>query len=617
MLIAFACMTGLQAQNYPAGSPVAVNGKLKVSGTQLVNACGDPVQLRGMSTHGPQWFGNCISKSAVETLKNDWGITVFRWAMYVQETGYITNPSGYRTKIDEMADICEELGIYFLIDWHVLTPGDPNANKSESLEFWQYMSNKHGKKPHILYEICNEPNGVDWSKVKSYADDVVKLIRDNNDETVIIVGTPTWSQDVDEAAKNKINSTNIMYTLHFYAGSHKSELRAKAQTALDNNTPIFVTEFGTSSASGDGGYSPDETKTWISWLNERKISWICWSFSDHSEVSAALIPGSCNESKWNNTSTSGTLIKGLITESVIPFIACSNQNQGNDNNNNNNNEQNNNNNNNNNGQNQGNENNNNNNNQNNEQNNNNNNTQPEQPVTYPTLAQSINNRDVYRIVNKKSGKVMSISNNDEIKQATREENRNEQLVRLFENDGYYVMQMFESKNVLTNKYVNNDGTQISAETESEYDNPSQKWSIKKDGDWFKISNKSDWSGDKVISVDGGSKDEGANVVLWTSNSNDEQYWGFEYVMTPQDASLDNPLFDNIVLAPTMIEDEFHIYTPEGDATLIDIYTMNGVLVRHFDNDCTYNISDLQSGNYVVIVSGIDGKRILTQLIVKK
>lgn len=182
LFIAFSCAIGLQAQNYPAGSPVAINGKLKVSGTQLVNECGEAVQLRGMSTHGPQWFGQCYNRSSIQALVNDWGVSVFRWAMYVEEKGYITNPSGYRQKIDEMADICENLGIYFLIDWHVLTPGDPNAHKTEALEFWKYMSQKHGQKKHVLYEICNEPNGgVDWQRVRDYADDVIKAIRSNND----------------------------------------------------------------------------------------------------------------------------------------------------------------------------------------------------------------------------------------------------------------------------------------------------------------------------------------------------------------------------------------------------------------------------------------------------
>ena len=579
----------INAQNYPANSPVALNGKLKVSGTQLVNECGNPIQLRGMSTHGPQWFRNCYSESSLDALVKDWGISVFRIAMYVEEKGYVTNPSGWRQWIDQYVDYCGQRGIYCLIDWHVLNPGNPNAHKNDAIDFWKYMSQKHGQKAHVLYEICNEPNGVNWSDVKSYATDVVKAIRDNNDNTVIIIGTPTWSQDVDIAGANKVSGTNLMYTLHFYAGSHRGELRSKAQTALNNNTPLFVTEFGTSHASGDKNYSPDETRTWINWLNERKISWVCWSFSDKGEVSATLVPGSCNSKNWNNVSECGQLIKGLISANKIPFEACNGQNNNQNNQNNNENQ--------------------------NNQNNQNNQQQQEEPVTYPTLVQEIIKGDVYRIVNKKSGKVMSIENGSDLKQVKRDENDKKQLFRLKEADGFYFLQNEDSKFMLSNKYVNNDGTKISQEEKSEYDNPSQKWTFKKANDWFSISNKSDYSGSKVLSVENASKQDNANIVLYSSNNQDEQLWGLEYVYTP--TSVDNILFKDCVLTPTLIENEFHIETSTGEATIVDIYTPNGVLRKHFEDECTYNVSDLAKGNYIVVVSGLDGKRILTQLIIKK
>lgn len=618
MTIAF-CIN-VNAQNYPANSPVAMNGKLKVSGTQLVNECGNAVQLRGMSTHGPQWFRNCYSESSLNTLVKDWGISIFRLAMYVEEQGYITNPNSWKQWIDQYVDICGKLGIYCLIDWHVLNPGNPNAHKSDAIDFWKYMSQKHGNKAHVLYEICNEPNGTGWSDVKSYAEDVIKAIRANNDNTVIIVGTPTWSQDVDVASQNKINGTNIMYTLHFYAGSHKGELRSKAQTALNNNAPIFVTEFGTSHASGDAMYSPDETKTWINWLNERKISWICWSFSDKNEVSATLVSGSCSSGNWNNTTECGTLIKGLISANKIPYVACNGQQSGGNDQQNNNNQQdpNQNQNNNNNWQDPNQNQNNNNNNQQdpNQNQNNNNNQQQEQPVTYPELVQEITNGDVYRIVNKKSGKVMSIADGSDLKQVKRDENDKNQWFRLKETDGYYFIQRGETKIMLTNKYVNNDGTKISSEELSNYDNPSQKWTIKKANDWFMISNKTDQSGNKVLSVENASKQDNANVVLFSKNYQDEQLWGLEYVYTPNPASVDD-IASTDIYAPTLIEDEFHIVTNTGEGVIVDIYTVSGVLVKHFLDECTYNVSDLAKGNYIVVVSRSNGQRILSQVIIKK
>ena len=124
------------AAQYPAGSPVAINGKLKVTGTNLTNECGNPVQLRGMSTHGVQWFPNCYNATSLNALVSDWGIDVFRIAMYVQEGGYTTNPSYWKTWIDNMVTECGNRGIYCVIDWHMLNPGDPNVNLTEARDFW-------------------------------------------------------------------------------------------------------------------------------------------------------------------------------------------------------------------------------------------------------------------------------------------------------------------------------------------------------------------------------------------------------------------------------------------------------------------------------------------------
>ncbi len=302
-----------QAQAYPAGSPVAINGKLKISGTKLVNQCDNPVQLRGMSSHGVQWFQSCYTTSSLNALVNDWGIDVFRIAMYVQEGGYVNNPNYWKGWIDNMVDECGARGIYCLIDWHVLTPGNPNANLTEARDFWSYMSQKHAGKAHVLYEIANEPNGVNWSTIKTYANDIIPRIRANDPNTVIIVGTPTWSQDVDIAANDPLTFSNLMYALHFYSGTHGQYLRDKADLAISKGLSLFVTEFGTSSATGDGGpYLNPQMDQWMEWMNSRGISWANWSFADKAESSAALAPGACSGSSWNNTSTSGTYIKSKI-----------------------------------------------------------------------------------------------------------------------------------------------------------------------------------------------------------------------------------------------------------------------------------------------------------------
>lgn len=571
---------------YPAGSPVALNGKLKVSGTQMVNKCGKPIQLRGMSTHGPQWFSNCYCSESLDVMVNDWGISLFRLAMYVsrQENGFVTNKDHWRNWIDQYVDMCGERGIYCLIDWHVLNPGNPNNDIDASKEFWDYMSKKHGAKDHVLFEICNEPNGVDWSVVKSYAETIIPIIRKNDPNTIIIVGTPTWSQDVDKASQNKLSGDNIMYTLHFYAGSHKEYLRQKAQTALNNGIALFVTEFGTSHASGDKDYSPEETKMWIKWLNERKISWVCWSYADKNEVSSSLISGSCRDRKWNNTSESGTLIKNLLKEDLIKFEACDGSSDA--------------------GQGDG--------NQNGDNGNDDNNQsgdgsdggnqggveddgEESGDVSYPELAELVASGNVYRIVNKKSGKVIT-TEGDMLVQKPRDEKDSRQLFKAVADGDFVLFSSAEQEN-MTNKYNPNDNAEILLQAPSSYDDPSEKWSVTKVAEnvWFRIQNKSTNNTTSCLEA---SKESGDKVRQASWKSDDAQMWGFELV-DAKDGGTYSELYENDewTIIPTLVDDKFIVVGDGFDE--VSIVSVSGVVQKEFVVSNSYDMAGLPSGMYFI------------------
>lgn len=308
------------ATSYPEGSAVFHNGKLSVQGTHMVNECGKPVQLRGMSSHGLAWTPAAYTEESITALVDKWNIDLFRIAIYTHEWGGYCmtgsnqwkTPEEYNEYIDGLVDICGKLGIYCLIDWHVLNQGsgDPNNTLDEAIPFWDYMSKKHKDDIHVIYEICNEPNGggVDWETVKEYADTVIPVIRKNDPEKIVVCGSPTWSQDVDKAADDPLEYDNIMYTLHFYAGTHFQYLRDKAEYAMNKGLAIFVTEFGTSKADGNGGVFTEECDEWMKWMDKYMISWANWSFVDKNETSAGLVPGSVAKKQWTNLSASGKYI---------------------------------------------------------------------------------------------------------------------------------------------------------------------------------------------------------------------------------------------------------------------------------------------------------------------
>ena len=263
------------------------NGRLRVDGTRLVNERGETVQLKGMSSHGLQWFANFATEDAIKATAA-YGANLFRCAMYTGEGGYLSNKAVKDTLISAV-DAAIRQDMYVIIDWHILSDGDPLANADAAAEFFAEMSERYADCPNVLYEICNEPNGgVTWDgNVKPYAERIIPIIRANSDG-IILVGSPAWSQDLHEAAKNPLSGDNIMYTCHFYAGTHTDWLR---QRIADCNLPVFVTEWGTSAADGNGGVFLDEAQKWIDFMNERGISWANWSLCDKSESSAALKSG--------------------------------------------------------------------------------------------------------------------------------------------------------------------------------------------------------------------------------------------------------------------------------------------------------------------------------------
>ena len=272
---------------------VSENGQLKVVGTQLCNEKGEAVVLRGMSSHGLQWFPQFVSSDYIKAVGAR-GANVMRFAMYTSENGYISNHY-IKNTLTKAVDNAISNDMYAIIDWHILSDGNPNLNKEEAKAFFSEMADKYAGHNNVIYEICNEPNGgVQWKTIKSYAKSVIKVIRKADKNAVVIVGTPTWSQDVDMAAKSPLKGKNIMYAFHFYAATHGDDLRAKVNAALRSKLPLFCSEFSACDASGNGNYDFSSANKWISLMNRNKISYCCWSLSNKPE-SASLLKSSCKK----------------------------------------------------------------------------------------------------------------------------------------------------------------------------------------------------------------------------------------------------------------------------------------------------------------------------------
>jgi len=293
---------------------VADHGQLRIEGTKIVGENGEQVQLRGMSFFWSQWAGEYYTAEAVKWLKEDWQCNVVRAAMGVDEGGdaFIANPEREKQKVFTVIDAAIAEGVYVIVDWHSHHAEDYVA---EAKAFFDEVSKKYGDTPNIIYETYNEPLEVTWTgTLKAYHEDVLASIRVNDPDNIVICGTQTWSQRVDDVIGNKIDDPNVAYTLHYYAATHKQELRDVAQQAVDAGVPIFVTEFGVSEASGDGSVDIAEANIWWDFMDANGIGWCNWSIVDKEELSAALKPGASPTGGWTSQelTPSGTMVRNEI-----------------------------------------------------------------------------------------------------------------------------------------------------------------------------------------------------------------------------------------------------------------------------------------------------------------
>lgn len=293
-----------EALSVDASTPYGQHGALHVENGKLTDADGNTVQLYGMSTHGIAWFPQYINYDSFRTLRDDWNTNCIRLAMYTAEYGgYCAGGDKEQLKqlVRDGVSYATELGMYVIVDWHILSDCDPNQNKDEAIAFFREMAEVFADNDNVLYEICNEPNGgTSWDSIKSYAEEVIPVIRAQKPDTVILVGTPTWSQEIDKAAASPLDDSNVMYTLHFYAGTHKDDLRNRLETCVQNGLPVFVSEFGMCDASGNGANDFVSTTKWLDLLNKYQISFCCWNLANKDESSSVFKASSTALSDWTD-----------------------------------------------------------------------------------------------------------------------------------------------------------------------------------------------------------------------------------------------------------------------------------------------------------------------------
>lgn len=300
----FSCSQKQSASDTQQADSVAVSGvsPLSVNGTALVDAEGDTVVLTGPSMGWHTNWGRFYNEGTVKALKEKWGANITRAAIGAHASGdcersYQADSAYAVNSAIALIDAAIANDMYVICDWH-----SHENTMDDAIEFFSTISSKYGDDPHIIYEIWNEPLDVQWSEIKDYAAKVIPVIRENAPSSLVIVGTPRWDQEVDLAAADPIDGKNIMYAVHFYAGTHKDYLREETEKAIADGLPLFISECGSMDASGDGnGIDYESWQAWVDLADRHKLSMLMWDIADKDEICSMLTPdASDNGMEWTD-----------------------------------------------------------------------------------------------------------------------------------------------------------------------------------------------------------------------------------------------------------------------------------------------------------------------------
>ncbi len=266
---------------------VSKNGWLHVEGQGIKNENGETYQLVGVSSNDFQWYSDCLTSDNLDELKDEWGVNVIRLAIFPEGEG-ATYSESLNEKIEDKIDLIIEKDMYVIIDWHI--KGNPNRYKENAKVLFEEISNKYGNKENVMYEICSEPSGenIYWDEdIKPYAEEIIKIIRNNSKKSIIIVGTPKNCTDLSKVKDDLLEDNNVLYSYHFYVGDEKADIE-DLNSIIENKIPVIVSEWGLTDSTKKGSIYLGIANKWVKVLNENNISWIIWSFSRKDEATSAL-----------------------------------------------------------------------------------------------------------------------------------------------------------------------------------------------------------------------------------------------------------------------------------------------------------------------------------------
>jgi endoglucanase len=276
--------------------------EIRVEGNRFVDARGETIIFRGLNTSDPdklekagRWNRRYFEEMAA------WGANIARFP--VHPTAWRSRgPEAYMQLLDQGIAWAGELGIYVIIDWHVignLRSGlfqNPMYETTfrETLEFWGIMANRYKDNSTVaFFELYNEPTTgggrfgtCTWAQWREMLEEMIVVVRAYGSRAIPLVGGFNWAYDLTDVATDPVRAEGVAYVSHPYP--MKRDKPWEPQWTADwgfvaEKYPLMLTEIGFCGPDDPGAHIPvisDESygDAITKYCDERGISWVVWVF---------------------------------------------------------------------------------------------------------------------------------------------------------------------------------------------------------------------------------------------------------------------------------------------------------------------------------------------------
>ena len=307
--------------------PVSHFGALEVCGN---NICGKktgtstPVFFKGPSLYWSDGTGAPFYKQeVVDWFVENMQIGVIRAAMGIRYYGdnnqTVNKPNGVfgyyfdaptqKNLIRAVIDAAILNDIYVIVDWH-----SHNAHDETSLAtaFFRDMAREYPGVPNIIWEVYNEPVNASTAQVTSHANSIITALRNEGNNNLVLIGSPSYSKNPRSQASNFGNSAaskNAAFTFHFYSDdAHKlsGDIGTSAKGARTDGYAVFGSEWGISQSNGNGTPNTSNSNEWTTWMDDNKVSNCMWNASALDESSSMFTTGTSTSNISTSRLTSGS-----------------------------------------------------------------------------------------------------------------------------------------------------------------------------------------------------------------------------------------------------------------------------------------------------------------------